>query len=245
MNTPVSSDRDVSPRVMARITGVFFLLTIAAGLVARSFVDDRLIVWGDAAATATNIVAHKGLFELGFAVYMIEMACNIVMTALFYQLLKPVSRTVSLLAAFFSLGGCAIKIFTRLFHIAPLLVLGGQGYLSAFSAEQSQALALVFLEVNDHGAGMALAFFGFATILKGWLIIRSTFLPKFLGVLSVIAGLGWLTWLYPSLGYSFFSYVAGIGLLGAAAQILWLLVVGVNEERWREQAAVSATSIWR
>ncbi|HEY6066143.1 MAG TPA: DUF4386 domain-containing protein, partial [Thermoanaerobaculia bacterium] len=215
------------------------------GLFARSFVDRRLIASGDAAATATNIAAHRGLLELGFVVYMIEMACNVAMTALYYQLLKPVSRTGSLLAAFFSLVGCVVKIFTRLFYIAPLLVLGGEGYLRAFRPDQSQALAQLFLEVNDHGAGMALAFFGFATILKGWLIIRSIFLPKFLGVLSIIAGVGWLTWLHPSLGYRTFAYVAPLGLLGAAAQILWLLVVGVNEERWKEQASASAASIWR
>src|SRR5438105_14435600 len=100
---------ETSPRFKARITGVLYLLTILTGVFAQMFVSGRLVVDGDAAATATNVLTHKSLFQLGFAVYLIEMACNIAMTALFYDLLKPVSRSVSLLAAFFSLIGCAIK----------------------------------------------------------------------------------------------------------------------------------------
>jgi len=104
-----------------------------------------------------------------------------------------------------------------------------------------QALALFFLKVNDRGAGIALAFFGFYALLTGYLIIKSTFLPRILGVLSMVAGVGWLTFLYPPLGYRLFLYVALFGLLGAAALILWLLVFGVNEQRWKEQAGAAGT----
>src|SRR2546427_7845083 len=138
-----------SPRFKARIAGVFFLLTILTGLFAQGFISERLVVSGDAAATATNILTHQSLFELGFTVYMIEMACQIVMTALFYELLKPVSRSVSLLMAFLGLTGCVVKTLSRLFYIAPLLVLGGARYLSVFNLEQLRALALLFLKVND------------------------------------------------------------------------------------------------
>ena len=239
MSTSVLTDRlgDTSPRRKARITGVFYLLTILTGIFAQGFVSERLVVQGDAAATATNLLAHKGLFQLGFAVFMIEMACNIVITALFYDLLKPVSRSVSLVAAFLGLAGCVIKTLSRLFFIAPLFILGGAHYLSVFSAEQLQALALLCLKVNDRGAAMALVFFGFYALLTGYLIIRSTFLPRILGVVSVVGGLGWLSFLYLPLGFRLFPYVAVFAILGAASLFLWLLVFGVNEQRWKEQAS--------
>jgi Domain of unknown function (DUF4386) len=244
MSTAAMTERiaETSPRLKARITGVFYLLTILTGIFAQGFVSGRLVVDGDAAATATNILTHRGLFQLGFAVYLIEMACQITMTALFYNLLKPVSRNLSLLAAFFGLTGCIIKTLSRLFFIAPLFVLGGAHYLSVFSAEQLQALALLFLKVNDHGAGIALVFFGFSAPLQGYLMVRSTFLPRILGVLGIFGGLGWLSFLYPPLAYRMFPYIAAFGLLGAASLIVWLLVFGVNEQRWKEQA--SAAGEW-
>ena len=93
--------------------------------------------------------------------------------------------------------------------------------------------------MNDQGAAIALVFFGFYALLTGYLIIRSTFLPRILGVFSVFAGLGWLTFLYQPLGYRLFPYIAALGLLGAASLIVWLLVFGVNEQRWKEQASAA------
>src|SRR5438132_9914463 len=228
---------ETSPRFKARITGVLYLLTMLTGIFAQGFVSGRLVVDGDAAATATNILTHKSLFQLGFAVYLIEMACQVAITALFYDLLKPAGRSVSLVAAFLGLAGCVIKTVSRLFYIAPLFILGGAHYLSAFNSEQLQALALLFLKVNDHGAGIALVFFGFYALLTGYLMIRSTFLPRILGVLSVLGGLGWLSFLYLPLGYRLFPYIAAFGILGSASLLLWLLVFGVNEQRWKEQAS--------
>ena len=241
MSTTAKTDQtsETSPRLKARITGVFYLLTILTGIFAQGFVSGRLVVDGDAAATAANILAHKSLFQLGFAVYLIEMACQIAMTALFYDLLKPAGRSVSLLAAFLGFAGCIIKTFSRVFFILPLFVLGGAHFLSVFSPEQLQALALLFLKVNDRGAAIASVFFGFYALLTGYLIIRSTFLPRILGGVSMIAGLGWLSFLYLPLGYCLFPYIAAFGLLGAAALILWLLVFGVNEQRWKEQASAA------
>ena len=151
MNTPTMMERiaaDSSPRTRARIAGVFYLVAMLTGIFAQGYVSGRLVVDGDAAATATNILTHRGLFQLGFAVYLIEMACQIAMTALFYDLLKPAGRSVSLVAAFLGLGGCVIKTLSRLFYIAPLFILGGAHYLSVFSAGQLQALALLFLKVK-------------------------------------------------------------------------------------------------
>lgn len=238
MSTDVMAKRitETSPRLKARMAGVFSLLTILTGIFAQGFVSERLVVYTDAAATATNILTHSGLWQLAYAVFLIEMACNIAMTALFYDLLKPAGRSVSLLAAFLGFAGCVIKTFSRVFFIAPLFVLGGAHYLSVFSTEQLQALALLFLKVNDRGAAMALVFFGFYAVLTGYLIIKSTFLPRILGVVSVLGGLGWLSFLYLPLGHLLFRYVVAIALLGAGALIVWLLVFGVNEERWQEQA---------
>lgn len=164
------------------------------------------------------------------------MACQVVFTALFYELLKPAGRSVSLAAAFLGLAGWAIKTVSRLFYIAPLFILGGATYLTVFDQQQRHALALLFLQINDHGAGIALAFFGLYALLTGWLIFRSTFLPRFLGVWSMLAGLGWLAFFSPTLGYRLFPYLAGFGFLGAIAIILWLLIAGVNEQHWKEQA---------
>ena len=140
--------KETSPKMKARLVGGLLLLTILTGGFAQGFIGGSLIVSGDATATATNILAHEPLYRLAFAIYLIEMACQITMTVLFYDLLKPVSRSASILAATFGLIGCTIKTLSRLFFFAPLLVLGGARYLSVFDPKQLQALAFLFLRVN-------------------------------------------------------------------------------------------------
>jgi hypothetical protein len=234
-----------SPQFRARLAGGFSLLTILLGVFAQGFIAERLIVSGDAAATAANILSHEGLFRLGFALYLIELACQITMTVLLYDLLKPVNKSVSLLAAIFGLTGCGIKIISRIFFIAPVFVLGGSHYLSVFSKEQLQALALLFLKVDYQAETMAMIFFGFYAIVKGYLVFRSTFLPRILGVLGVVAGLGLLTYLYEPFAASVVLFIVGLGIVAALANIVWLLVFGVNEQRWKEQASAAAASIWK
>lgn len=231
------------PKFLARMTGLFFLITLLTGIFAQGFVAERLIVHGDAAATAGNVLANRGLYEAAFTVYMVEMACQIAMTVLFYVLLRPVNKGAALLAMTWGLTGCGIKTAGRVFFLAPLFLLGGGAnahYLGVFRADQLQALSLLFLTFNDRAAGMSLAFFGFCDALNGWLMIRSTFLPRWLGALSIICALGWTTFVSPTLGYHLINYLAVLGLLGSVAMIGWLLVKGVNEERWKEQNGLQA-----
>ena len=229
-----------SPRTLARLAGLFFLLTIIGGIVAQALISQRLIDFSDAAATANNILANRGLFTLGFTIYLIEMACQVTTVTLLYQLLKPVNRTVALLALLLELTGIVIKTVSRVFYITPLFVLGSspttEGVLGGFTTAQLQSLALTLLKVNDQGAAVALAFFGFSTPLIGYLMFKSRFLPRWLGALVMVAGLGWLLFLYPPLGYGAFMIIAPLGLLSAVIKIFWLLVFGVNEEKWRERA---------
>jgi hypothetical protein len=236
---------ETSPRAKARITGGLYLVTIVAGIIAQGVISARIISSGNAATTATSILANRSLYGLGFTIYMIEMAAQIAMTALFYELLKPVSKSVALLSAVFGYVGCGVKIFARLFYLAPLLVLGGSSWFGGFSESQLESIALFLLQLNDQGAGIALAFFGFSTVLHGWLIMKSTFLPKWIGILSLVGGIGWLSFLSPPLGLRLFPIIAVVGIVGSLATIVWLLVVGVNEQRWLEQAEVAAGSIWR
>ncbi len=230
---------EASPRFKARIAGVFYLLTMLTGVFAELFVRGRLVVYGDAAATATNILAHEPLFRLGFASDLIAGACYIAVTALFYDLFKPVNRSLSLLAAFFSLVGCAIGAVSCLFHLAPLAVLGGAQYLSVFKVEHLQALALMLLKLRAQTANIGIVFFGFYCLLIGYLIFRSTFLPRILGAGMAFAGLGWLTFLSPPLANHLFPYNLAPGALGEGLLTLWLLVMGVNVQRWKEEASAA------
>jgi hypothetical protein len=241
----VDHTEEMSPRTKGRFAGALYLLTIIAGVYAQAFISDRLVVPRDAATTAANILANQSLYRLGFTVYLLEMAAQVATVVLFYQLLKPVSKTGAMLAAAFELIGCGIKIFSRLFYLAPLLVLGGgASYLSVFNKEQLDAIALLLLRINNNGAAIALAFFGFSTLLQGWLIYKSGFLPRWLGVIGIIGGFGWLTFLSPQLGMRLFLYLAVYALIGSLATIVWLLTVGVDEQRWRQRAAQAAASIW-
>jgi hypothetical protein len=244
MNTPVMMERmpEASPRPRARITGVVYLIYFLTAVLGEFFLRG-MVVSGDAAITANNILAHQPLFRLGLATGLIATACYTAVTALFYDLFKPVNRVLSLLAAFFSLVGCAISAFGSLFQLAPFVVLGGSQYLSVFKMEQLRALALMFLELNTQAANIFLVFFGVYCLLIGYLIFRSAFLPRILGVLMSIAGLGWLTFLSPPLASYLSPYILILGFVVELLLMLWLLVMGVNVQRWKEQA--SAAGEWR
>jgi hypothetical protein len=233
---------EASPRFKARIAGVFYLITTTTGF--AEVVRGRLVVYSDAAATATNILAHEPLFRLAFATDLIVNPCFMALTVLFYDLFKPVNRSLSLLAAFFSVVGCAIASLICLFQLAPLIVLEGAHNVSAFNLEQLQALALMFLKLHVQGYNVSLVFFAFYCVLVGYLIFRSTFLPRILGVLMAIAGLCYLsssfaTFLSPEVAARLFPYILVPGSVAELSLIVWLLVKGVNDQRWKERASAA------
>jgi hypothetical protein len=229
---------EASPHPRVRITGVVYLLYFLTVMSADFFVKG-LVVSGDAAATANNILVHESLFRLGFAINLIATALYIAVTALFYELFKPVNRSLSLLAAFFSLVGCAIQALSYVCYLAPFVLLGGAQYLSVFKVEQLQALVLMLLNLRSQAEQIGLVFFGFFDFLIGCLILRSTFLPRILGVFMALAGLGWLTFLSPPLGNYLSHYVLPLGFLAEFLLMVWLLVKGVNVQRWKEQASAA------
>ncbi len=219
------------------MAGVFQLLEAVTAAFGEVIVPGKLVVSGNAAATAANILGHEQLFWLGFASSLVGVVCHIAWALLMYELLKPVNRSLSLLAAFVILVGCAIQALTSLLYLAPLVVLTGGSSASAFTTPQLQALALMFLRLNTYAFNIDLVFFGLWCVLTGYLIFRSTFLPRILGVLLAISGLGWVTYLHPPLAnYLFMPYLAVASALGEIPLELWLIVMGLNAQKWFELA---------
>jgi Domain of unknown function (DUF4386) len=241
MSTIVMTKRtaEVSPRLKARIAGGLYLSGVAnlfAGAVLSS-----LVVNGDAAATAHNILAHETLYRLAFAADLITVPCYIAVAALFYSLFKPVNRSLSLIAAFFGLAGSTMWALNDFFFLAPLVVLGGAHSLTAVTANQLQAL--MFLNVHAQGSNIVMVAFGFHVILIGYLIFRSSFLPRILGVWLAIAGVCYLTnsfanFLSPEFAAHLSPYIQIPGVVEILLA-LWLFVMGVNVQRWKEQASTA------
>jgi hypothetical protein len=230
-----------SARAKARLAGFLYLLIALGAPFAEFYVRSGVIVRGDAAATAANILANETLYRLGGAFDLIVLACDVAVALLFYELLKPVSRTIALLAAFFRLALVAVNGANALTHFAPLFLLGDAAYLAAFTPEQLQALALTSLRLHTTGFTVALFFFGFNCLAMGWLIWRSAFLPRILGPLMAVAGLCYLVSSFTGLALPSLRAAIGLFILAPAgvaelSLLVWLIVFGVNEERWHEQA---------
>jgi hypothetical protein len=230
---------EASPRFKARAAGVCQLMEAVTAAFGQVIIPGKLVVAGNAAATAANILGHERLFWLAFVLSLIGVAFHIAWALLMYELLNAVNRSVSRLAAFVILVGCAIQALTSLLYLAPWIILQGGSSLSAFTPEQLQALALVFLKLNDYAFQIYLVFFGAWCLLIGYLIFRSTFLPRILGALLAISGLGWVTYLYPPLAHRVYPFIAAASALGEIPLELWLIVMGVNVQRWKEQASAA------
>jgi len=228
-----------SVQTYARIAGVLFLITVVAGGFGEFFVPSKLIVSADATATANNIIASNSLFRIGFASYLVEAMCDVALTLILYVLLRPVHKDVALLAAFFRVVSTAVFAVAELFYFAASLILGGADYLKTFSPEQLHSLALLSLKLYGYGAGIFMVFYGVPSILLGYLIFQSGYLPKFLGVLLALGGLGFVTRnfalvLAPASASSFFLLPM---TLAAVSLTVWLLVRGVDVAKWEQRAA--------
>jgi hypothetical protein len=239
-DTKIEQTQYTSPRSLARMAGVCQLLEAITATFGQVIVLGRLIASGNAAATAANILGHAQLYWCGFASSILAVILNLAWAFLMYELLKVVNRRISILAMFVMLMSGAMLAVTALFYIAPLVILQGGGSLSAFTATELQALAAAFLRLNTYAFDLHTVFFGVWCLLTGYLIFKARFLPRVLGVLLMVSGLGWVLYLSPPLAVPLFPFIAAASAIGEIPLELWLIVVGLNEAKWREQAAVDS-----
>jgi hypothetical protein len=237
---------EASPRVLARIGGVLYLIIIVIGLFGEAFVRNRLIVSGDATATAANIRSLESLWRFHIAAELFLLICAVALLLILFVLLRPVSRNLALLAAFFNLVSITLEAAITLYLLAALFPLGNAGYLKAFAPEQLYAMASLSLKTHGYGFGVSLIFFGCFCLVIGYLIFKSGYLPKALGVLMQIAGLSYLTnsfalVLAPAVANRLFPAILLPAFVGEASLCLWLIVKGVNVEKWKQQARAQAT----
>jgi len=231
-----------SPRSLARLTGGVYLFIMAAAMFAEAFVRDRLIVSGDAAATIRNIAANDTLWRWGIAADVSTTLADVAVSALLYLLLKPVSRSLSLGAAFFRLAYSAAMAACAGFLIAPLQLIHQPP--PGLSPTEVQALTGFSLRLHDAGFVVALTLFGVHLMIVGGLIARSTFLPGLLGLALALAGSFYVTnsllrVLSPTLADALFPWILLPGFLAEGALSVWLCVGGVNPGRWLAAAGAN------
>jgi len=231
-----------SPQLYARITGVLYLIIIILGAGQEIVVRGRIIVPGDPAATAANLRSMESLWRFGIASELFLGICTIIMALTLYVLLRPVSRDLALLATFFNLVATAVELSYSLQLVEALYPLGNAEYLKAFTPEQLYALTTLAIRAHGSGFGIALLLFGCFFPIAGYLIFKSGYFPKTMGILYTVPGLSYLTSsfaliLVPTFTARYYFVMAGPALLGEAALCLWLLVKGVNIEQWQKRAA--------
>jgi len=228
----------------ARIAGVLFLVSMVAGGFGEAYVPSKLIVAADAAATAANIKNFGFLYRLGFATFLIESLCDIALVVILYVLLKPVNKELSLLAAFFGLVGTALFAFAELFYFAPLLIIGGADYLKTFTPDQLNALALLSMKFYGYAGMIFTAYYGMSWIVRAYLIWNSGYLPKFLGVLMAIGGIGFVVRNFALILAP--AYASDVFLMlmfpGGLLMTIWLLVKGVDLAKWNAKVNAARAS---
>jgi len=235
-----------SPQVYAKVAGVIWLIVAMLAPFGEFFVRQGLIVPGNVAATAENIVASQSLFRAGFATDLVVFVIEVALAAVLYVLFRPVSRTLALVMAFARLAMVTILGLNLLNMFTALQLLTSPEYATAFEKGQLQALAFVFLNAQHYGYALGMVFFGLHLGVLGFLVYRSRFLPRILGILMVVSALGYLAdsftkFLLPQSADTLAVVVVVTALIGELPLTLWLLVKGVNVERWRQRALASPT----
>jgi hypothetical protein len=225
----------------ARLAGLLYLALAVISAFGLVYVPSVILVPGDAAATANNIVASESLFRLGFVGNLLAFTVNIFVALLLYKLLEPVNKMMASLMVILILVGIAIAMLNELNQFAALLLLSGADSLTAFTAEQLQSLASLFLAIYEHGFVLAHIFFGLWLFPMGYLVIKSAFIPKVIGFFLLIAGVGYvvdftLFFLFPDITVT----VSGYTFVGEVMLLLWLLIMGVKVEQWKKLSLATA-----
>lgn len=225
-----------SPKKIARFAGVLYLIIFIASPLAFIVGKGGLLVPGDATATAENIMASESLFRIGIASETVVFLVEIIMAAIFYVLLKPVSPMLSLAAAFSRLAEAVVQAVNLLPSILVFLLVSGSGYLTVFEPEQRDALVLLSLNLYDYMTLVWGFFFGLHLLLLGYLVYKSAYFPPILGILLALASPGYIlqsygAFLVPQYDAILDTVVLVLAVPGELAFTLWLLIKGVKEQQ--------------
>jgi hypothetical protein len=226
------------PTKLARVAGALYLYIFVAGLFAEAYVRGRLVVAGDAAATAANILANETLFRVGFTGELLHLLCDIAIASILYVLFRPVDRTLAVLAMLARVASAVILAVASIGHLVALRFLSDAGYLQALDIAERQALALTALKLQGDGYSICLLFFGIACAALGWLILKSELIPRAIGWMLAIAGACYLVnslagFLAPALAAMLFPLILVPAAIAELVLALWLLVKGVDAAKWR------------
>jgi Domain of unknown function (DUF4386) len=240
--TSNSDSERFSPLLLARILGILSLLGIATGAFGIGYVPNALIVDGDASATIHNVLANETLFRVGFASHLFELLLNIPAEVIGFLLLRRVNGIVAAIALCCGVVGISIEAVDMLSGYVPLKLAADGSALGAFSVEQLHAMSYISIQLQDAGLLLSFVFYGLDELLSGFLIFRSRFLPRVLGVLLAISGLcyfthGFLSFLAPSLDARLYPYILFPCLPGEGLISLWMATVGLNVAKWRAWTA--------
>lgn len=238
----ITRNDPIPVQAYARTCGFLYLYIVFVGISAETFVRSRLVVPSDPGATAANILANETLFRLGFAGELLQLAFDVVIAVLLFVLLRPVHRNIALIAALMRLSCAIVLAVASISHFAALRLIEAPGYLEALQPEQLNGLAVLAMRLHGDAYGIALVFFGFACLALGYLIYRSGYLPKAIGALMAVAGLGYLVnsfgqFLAPVFAARLFPAILMPALVAELSLSLWLIIKGVDAAKWVERKA--------